>query len=78
MKKRTRIVRNPPAYDPEALELWHPDEGLNEVRSEALASIPAGSRVTVGNTDYTRVFRGWLEQEYDTHKVGYPAEGPKK
>lgn len=99
MKKRTRIVRNHPAYDPrrgcwvrvlsvvtggllevsplssyllplylvdpEALELWHPDEGLNEVRSEALASIPTGSRVTVGNTEYTRVFRGWLEQEYD-------------
>lgn len=99
MKKRTRIVRNHPAYDPrrgcwvrvlsivtggllevsplsshllplylvdpEALELWHPDEGLNEVRSEALASIPVGSRVTVGNTEYTRLFRGWLEREYD-------------
>ena len=99
MKKRPRIVRNHPAYDPqrgcwvrvlsvvtgrllevsplssylsplylvhpEDLELWHPDEDLNEVRPEALASIPAGSRVTVGNTDYTRVIRGWLEQEYD-------------
>lgn len=100
MKKRTRIVRNHPAYDPQRgcwvrvlnvvpggllevsplssypiplylvdpvdLELWHPEAGLNEVRGEALTAIPVGSRVTVGDTDYTRVFRGWLEQEYDS------------
>lgn len=99
MKKRTRIVRNHPAYDPrrgcwvrvlsvvtggllevsplssylfplylvdpEALELGHPEERFNEVRGSALAMIPVGSKITVGNTDYTRVFRGWLEQEYD-------------
>lgn len=99
MKKRTRIVRNHPAYDPQKgcwvrvlsiksrdtlevaplssylfppylveadrIELWHPEASLNEVRAEALTCIPTGSRVTVGDTDYTRVFRGWLEQEYD-------------
>lgn len=99
MKKRTRIVRNHPAFDrqnvrwvrvlsiygPGTLEvkslnaiytspylvqadqvdLWHPEEGLNEASGSALAMIPVGSKVTVGNTDYTRVFRGWLEQEYD-------------
>lgn len=47
------------------VELWHPDASLNEVRAEALTNIPTGSRVTVGDTDYTRVIRGWLEQEYD-------------
>lgn len=100
MKKRTRIVRNHPAYDPQRgcwvrvlaiqskgllevaplssppfqpylveadrIELWHPEVGLNEVRGEALTEIPVGSRVTVGGTDYTRVIRGWLEQEYDS------------
>lgn len=100
MKKRTRIVRNHPAYDPQKgcwvrvlsiksrdtlevaplssylfppylvdadrIELWHPEAGLNEVRGEALTEIPVGSRVTVGDTDYTRVIRGWLEQEYDS------------
>lgn len=99
MKKRPRIVRNHPAYDPRRgcwvrvlnvvtggllevsplssypiplylvdpvdLELWHPEARLNEVRAKALACIPTGSRVTVGDTDYTRVIRGWLEQEYD-------------
>lgn len=99
MKKRTRIVRNHPAYDPQRgcwvrvlnvvpggllevsplssypiplylvdpvdLELWHPDASLNEVRAEALTNIPTGSRITVGNTEYTRVIRGWLEREYD-------------
>lgn len=99
MKKRARIVRNHPAYDPQRgcwvrvlsiqsrdtlevaplssylfpsylveadrIELWHPEASLNEVRAEALTSIPTGSRITVGNTDYTRVIRGWLEQEYD-------------
>lgn len=100
MKKRTRIVRNHPAYDPQKrcwvrvlsiqsghslevaplssrpfppylveadrIELWHPEAGLNEVRGEALTEIPVGSTVTVGDTDYTRVIRGWLEQEYDS------------
>ena len=99
MKKRTRIVRNHPAYDPQKgcwvrvlsiqsgntlevaplssylfppylveadrIELWHPEESFNEVRGSALARIPVGSKVTVGSTDYTRLFRGWLEQEYD-------------
>lgn len=98
MKKRARIVRNHPAYDPQRgcwvrvlgvqsggqlevvplsshlfppylveagrVELWHPEDSLNEVRAEALTEIPAGSRVTAGNTDYTRVIRGWLEEEY--------------
>lgn len=56
-----------PPYLVEAdrIELWHPEAGLNEVRGEALTEIPVGSRVTVGDTDYTRVIRGWLEQEYD-------------
>lgn len=56
-----------PPYLVEAdrVELWHPEASLNEVRAEALTSIPTGSQVTVGNTDYTRVIRGWLEQEYD-------------
>ncbi len=55
-----------PLYIVEAdrIELWHPEASLNEVRAEALTSIPAGSRVTVGNTEYTRVIRGWLEEEY--------------
>lgn len=44
--------------------LWHPEASLNEVRAEDLTSIPAGSRVTVGNTEYTRVIRGGLEEEY--------------
>ena len=100
MKKRARLVRNHPVYDPRIgcwvrvlsvvtggllevsplssypiplylvdpvdIELWHPEAGLNEVRAEALTSIPTGSRVTVGDTDYTRVIRGWLEQEYDS------------
>ena len=99
MKKRARIVRNHPAYDPQRgcwvrvldilldgrleveplssspsppyraeagnIELWHPEASLNEVSAEALTDIPAGSRITVGDTDYTRVIRGWLEQEYD-------------
>nr|DAD79929.1 MAG TPA: hypothetical protein [Siphoviridae sp. ctDyb2] len=99
MKKRTRIVRNHPAYDPQRgcwvrvlaiqrkgllevatlnggllppylveadqVELWHPEADVNEVRLEALIWIPVGSRITVGDTDYTRVIRGWLEQEYD-------------
>lgn len=99
MKKRARIVRNHPAYDPQKVcwvrilsiksrnmlevsplssylsppylveadrvELWHPEARLNEVRAEALTGIPTGSRITVGDTDYTRVIRGWLEQEYD-------------
>lgn len=99
MKKRVRIARNHPAYDPQRgcwvrvldilldgrleveplsssplppyrveadrIELWHPEENLNEVRGSALAMIPVGSKVTVGSTDYTRLFRGWLEQEYD-------------
>lgn len=99
MKKRTRIVRNHPAYDPQRgcwvrvlaiqrngllevaplnggllppylveadqVELWHPEADFNEVRLEALIWIPVGSRITVGDTDYTRVIRGWLEQEYD-------------
>ena len=99
MKKRPRIVRNHPAYDPQKrcwvrvisiqsghslevaplsshpfppylveadrIELWHPEAGLNEVRGEALTEIPVGSKVTVGDTGYTRVIRGWLEQEYD-------------
>lgn len=38
---------------------------MNEVRAEAFTDIPAGSRVTVGGTDYTRVIRGWLETEWD-------------
>lgn len=56
-----------PPYQVEAgrVELWHPDVSLNEVRVEALTTIPTGSRITVGDTDYTRVIRGWLEQEYD-------------
>lgn len=56
-----------PPYLVEAdrVELWHPEASLNEVRAEALTSIPTGSQVTVGNTGYTRVIRGWLEQEYD-------------
>ena len=100
MKKRARMVRNHPAYDPQKgcwvrvldiqsrntlevaplssylfppylveadkIELWHPEASLNEVRGEALTEIPVGSRVTVGDTDYTRVIRGWLEQEYDS------------
>lgn len=100
MKKRTRIVRNHPAYDPQRgcwvrvlaiqrngllevapltggpfppylveaaqVELWHPEADVNEVRLEALIWIPVGSRITVGDTDYTRVIRGWLEQEYDS------------
>ena len=100
MKKRTRIVRNHPAYDPQRgcwvrvlaiqrngllevapltggpfppypveaaqVELWHPEAAFNEVRLEALIWIPVGSRITVGDTDYTRVIRGWLEQEYDS------------
>lgn len=99
MKKRTRIVRNHPAYDPQRgcwvrvlaiqrkgllevaplnggllppylveadqVELWHPEADVNEVRLEALIWIPVGSRITFGYTDYTRVIRGWLEQEYD-------------
>ena len=52
--------------DPVDIELWHPEAGLNEVRAEALTSIPTGSRVTIGDTEYTRVIRGWLEQEYDS------------
>lgn len=57
-----------PPYLVEAdkIELWHPEASLNEVRGEALTEIPVGSRVTVGDTDYTRVIRGWLEQEYDS------------
>lgn len=47
------------------IELWHPEARLNEVSAEALTGIPTGSRITVGGTDYTRVIRGWLEQEYD-------------
>lgn len=47
------------------IELWHPEASLNEVRLEALFEIPVGSRITVGDTDYTRVIRGWIEQEYD-------------
>lgn len=100
MKKRTRIVRNHPAYDPQRccwvrvlaiqrngllevaplnggpfppylveaaqVELWHPEADFNEVSLEALIWIPVGSRITVGDTDYTRVIRGWLEQEYDS------------
>lgn len=56
-----------PPYLVEAdrIELWHPEASLNEVRTEALTHIPTGSRVTVGDTDYTRVIRGWIEQEYD-------------
>lgn len=56
-----------PPYLVEAdrIELWHPDASLNEVRVEALTGIPTGSRVTVGDTDYTRVIRGWLETEWD-------------
>lgn len=56
-----------PPYRVEAglVELWHPEASLNEVRAEALTKVPTGSRVTVGDTDYTRVIRGWLEQEYD-------------
>jgi hypothetical protein len=99
VKKRTRIVRNHPAFDrqnvrwvrvlsiygPDTLEvkslnaiytspylvkadqvdLWHPEEGLNEASGSALAMIPVGSKITVGNSEYTRLFRGWLEQEYD-------------
>lgn len=99
MKKRTRIVRNHPAYDPQRgcwvrvlaiqrngllevapltggpfppylveaaqVELWHPEEGLNEASGSALAMIPVGSKITVGNIEYTRLFRGWLEREYD-------------
>ena len=99
MKKRARVVRNHPAYDPQRgcwvrvldlllndrlevaplgselrppyqveagqVELWHPDARLNEVRAEALTTVPTGSRITVGDIDYTRVIRGWLEQEYD-------------
>lgn len=45
--------------------LWHPEASLNEAGAEALTCIPAGSRVTVGCTDYTRVIRGWLETEWD-------------
>lgn len=100
MKKRTRMVRNHPAYDPQRdcwvrvlaiqrngllevaplnggpfppylveaaqVELWHPEADFNEVRLEALIWIPVGSRITIGDTDYTRVIRGWLEQEYDS------------
>lgn len=99
MKKRARIVRNHPAYDPQRgcwvrvlaiqrkgllevaplnggpfppylveaaqVDLWHPEAGLNEVRLNALIWIPVGSRITIGNTEYTRVIRGWLEREYD-------------
>lgn len=99
MKKRARIVRNHPAYDPQRgcwvrvlaiqrkgllevaplssspfppylveadnIELWHPEASLSEVSSEALIWTPVGSKITIGGTDYTRVFRGWLEQEYD-------------
>lgn len=56
-----------PPYLVEAdrVELWHPEASLNEVRAEAFTDIPAGSRVTVGGTDYTRVIRGWLETEWD-------------
>lgn len=45
--------------------LWHPEASLNEVSAEELTHVPAGSRVTVGNTDYTRVIRGWIETEWD-------------
>lgn len=98
MKKRARIVRNHPAYDPQRggwvrvldilldgrleveplsssssppykveadeIELWHPEESLNEARAEALTNIPTGSRITVGDTEYTRIIRGWLEKEW--------------
>lgn len=47
------------------VDLWHPDDQFNEVSAGELSTIPIGSRVTVGNTDYTRVIQGWLEQEYD-------------
>lgn len=55
----------PYRVDANQIELWHPEASLNEVRLEALIWIPVGSRITVGDTDYTRVIRGWLEQEYD-------------
>lgn len=45
--------------------LWHPDDQFNEVSAAELSTIPIGSRVTAGNTDYTRVIRGWIETEYD-------------
>lgn len=45
--------------------LWHPDDQMNEANAAELSAIPMGSRVTVGDTDYTRVVQGWLEQEYD-------------
>lgn len=56
-----------PPYLVEAdnIKLWHPEASLNEVRLDALIWIPVGSRITIGNTEYTRVILGWLEQEYD-------------
>lgn len=49
-----------PPYLVEAsqVELWHPEADFNEVRLEALICIPVGSRLTVGDTEDTRVIRG--------------------
>lgn len=58
-------LSHPYFVEADQVELWHPEASFNEVRADALTSIPTGSRVTVGDTDYTRVIRGWLETEWD-------------
>lgn len=47
------------------LRVWHPDHKLNETDLIDLHRIPNGSKVTIGNLRYTRVYGGWLLKQYD-------------
>lgn len=47
------------------LKVWNPDRKLNETDLSDLYLIPNGSKVTIGNLRYTRVYGGWLLKQYD-------------